>query len=348
MRLTLVGDHPPPYGGISIHVQQLHRFLLGAGVNANVLDIGKGKTQAPGVVGAHSWAEFAWHLQRLIRSAVLVHAHVSGNNSKAWAVAASLSAGRGPRMLTVHSGLFPAFASASARNRLLVRGSTQGYNKVVAVSAAVKEALFGCGVSDQKLVLMPAFLGSQVVPGELPVGFVEARARRQPLLAYAHHPSPVYGRPSIFKALRLLRSAYPEVGLLVMGPGTKSPEFERDARHFQVEGLIENLGEVPHASALAAVAKSDAFLRPTLADGDALSVREALALGVPTVASDASVRPEGTVVFPAGNERALCEAVVKGLSQKPTAGVPLDCGPSLLEMYRMLSNEKGEEHRAAF
>ena len=41
----------------------------------------------------------------------------------------------------------------------------------------------------------------------------------------------------------------------------------------------------------------DVLVRPTLSDGDAMSVREALHYGIPTVASDAVPRPDGVVVF---------------------------------------------------
>lgn len=43
------------------------------------------------------------------------------------------------------------------------------------------------------------------------------------------------------------------------------------------------------------------FLRPTKTDGDALSVREALAMNCPVLASDVSVRPSGAIVY--HNER---------------------------------------------
>lgn len=43
--------------------------------------------------------------------------------------------------------------------------------------------------------------------------------------------------------------------------------------------------------------KNTIYIRPTKTDGDSLSVREALALGVPVVASDAAPRPEGTFLY---------------------------------------------------
>jgi glycosyltransferase involved in cell wall biosynthesis len=43
------------------------------------------------------------------------------------------------------------------------------------------------------------------------------------------------------------------------------------------------------------------FVRPTLKDGDSISVREALVLGVPVVASRVGSRPPGTILFHPGN-----------------------------------------------
>ena len=54
MRVLLVGDYPPPQGGVAIHVQQLHRFLDERGVHVRGLDIGKGGWPAAGVVAVRS------------------------------------------------------------------------------------------------------------------------------------------------------------------------------------------------------------------------------------------------------------------------------------------------------
>ena len=43
--------------------------------------------------------------------------------------------------------------------------------------------------------------------------------------------------------------------------------------------------------------KSSVFIRPTNTDGDAISLREALYFGIPSVASDVVTRPEGTILF---------------------------------------------------
>ena len=36
-KIVLIGAFPPPYGGISIHIQRLHRYLLGKGYKCYVI-----------------------------------------------------------------------------------------------------------------------------------------------------------------------------------------------------------------------------------------------------------------------------------------------------------------------
>jgi glycosyltransferase involved in cell wall biosynthesis len=49
------------------------------------------------------------------------------------------------------------------------------------------------------------------------------------------------------------------------------------------------------------VEAADVMIRPTLTDGDALSVREALHMGKPVIASDIVSRPDGVVVYQTNN-----------------------------------------------
>lgn len=352
MRVLLVGDYPPPHGGVAVHVQQLHGFLREHGVEAVVLDIGKGGRPAPDVIPVRSPAQYGRRLAGFLREGWTVHVHTSGNNPKSWMLAATagIRAPRAPRVITLHSGLLPDYLAASVARRALARVALAGYSRVVAVSEAVREALARCGVPEEKLLLYPAFCGSQVRPGAEPSGLEAARRRHMPLLAMAHHPSPVYGRELMFRALRQLAERMPGVGLAVFGPGTHSEEFLRDARAHGVEGLIENLGELEHAAALAVMARCDAFVRPTTHDGDAISVREALALGVPCVASDVCRRPSGTVTFQAGRADDVVAQVLHALKRGPAPVASVDAGPVLMKLYSDLTQSKvlegGEIHAA--
>jgi glycosyltransferase involved in cell wall biosynthesis len=73
---------------------------------------------------------------------------------------------------------------------------------------------------------------------------------------------------------------------------------------------------------LQAMQSSDIMLRTTWYDGDAISVREALQLRVPVIASDNGMRPEGTHLIPARDLGALVAAVDKILDG-PSPRVPV-------------------------
>jgi glycogen synthase len=347
MRVLLIGDYPPPHGGVAVHVQQLHQFLRGRGLEAKVLDIGKGGRPAPDVLPVQSLAGFGLRLAGFLSAGWTVHVHTSGNNPKSWllAAAAGVPGPRSPRVITLHSGLLPGFLAGAHSRRVLARAALAGYARVVAVSPAIKEALVDCGVSEEKIVVVPAFCASQVKPGPVTASVAQARARRKPLLAMAHHPSPVYGRMLMFRALRLIADARPDVGLAVFGPGTQAPEFIRDAREARVASLLEDLGELEHDEALGLMARCDAFIRPTTHDGDSISVREALTLGVPCVASDVCTRPEGTYLFRAGQPPELAQRVLQALVEGPAQVSSPDAGPVMLELYAALAASQPVDER---
>lgn len=344
LKVALVGDFPPPHGGVAVHVGQLLAYLREQKVDVRGIDIGAGEEPPPpGVEKCKSAAALGGRLLELGRAGSVVHLHTSGNNAKSWALVAFVglfpAAGR---LLTLHSGLLPNYLAAGAR-RSAAWAALSRYGRVVAVSNEIRQALLECGLSVTELLVQPAFLASQVRPGPAPARFWEVRRRRAPLLCMAHHPSPVYGRRLAFQAVRSLLEHFPDLGLALFGPGTRSPELLIEARQEGVEGLLEDFGELPHAQALALIGGSDLFLRPTSADGDAISVREALALGVPCVASDVVRRPEGVRLFESGDPRSLagaaCEAI---LSPSGTVAGP-DAGPILLRTYRQLASRSTGE-----
>src|SRR5262249_1967123 len=71
--------------------------------------------------------------------------------------------------------------------------------------------------------------------------------------------------------------------------------------------------DVAHAATLRAMRTCDLFLRTTLYDGDAVSVREAIHLGVPVIATDNGMRPVGCDLIPIADAGALIRAIEQRL-----------------------------------
>ncbi|PYS32840.1 MAG: glycosyl transferase, partial [Acidobacteria bacterium] len=75
-------------------------------------------------------------------------------------------------------------------------------------------------------------------------------------------------------------------------------------------------GDVGHELCLTLMARSAVFSRPTLRDGDSISVREAAALGVPVVASNVGTRPEGVLLFEPGDVAGFVEQVNRAVGHR--------------------------------
>lgn len=349
MRVLLVGDVPPPPGGIALHVHQWARVLAERGAEVQVIDSGKGRHRGPGVRPLGGVAGLARESWGALEGSAVVHVHVSGNNPKAWALAAAFGGPQGGsrrRLLTVHSGIAPAFLARALRNRWLARAAMAGYGTVVAVSERIRHALAAVGASAQQLHVVPAFLGIRGAPAQLPPRVAALRAQCRPLIAWASHPSPAYGLAHALDALAVLGHAAPGCGAVVYGPGTAEPGFSAEVARRCTGVRVLGLGAIPHDEVLAVLRTADLAWRPTLADGDALSVREARALGVRVLASDAANRPEGVPVYRAGNARALALASLELLSRAPPpAGAGTGVEP-LWSLYLEAASEplqRGEE-----
>src|SRR6266849_10660962 len=60
--VLIVGDFPPQYGGVAVHVEVLQRAVRSRGGECTVLDIGKGQLPGDGVVPAGGYASFTARL----------------------------------------------------------------------------------------------------------------------------------------------------------------------------------------------------------------------------------------------------------------------------------------------
>jgi glycosyltransferase involved in cell wall biosynthesis len=330
LSVALVGDYPPPYGGVSVHVRALARGMRARGVDVLVLDIGKGDHRGDGVVPVRAPLAFARELAAAAARGRLVHVHTSGANPKSWLVALAASRARlpgGPRgVLTLHSGLGPAWLGASAERRALARAACAGFGRVVGVSGEIAESLMRLGVPADRIAVLPAFSPAQIAAGPPPQRLAAFRAAHAPLYAVALARGATYGEDLLDEALPLVRERAPRAGLVAFGPGSADGPL---ARRGGAGGVLA-LGEIPNEQALAVMAASDVFVRPTRADGDAVSVREALAVGCPVVASAVGHRPPGCLLFPAGDARALA-AQLAAAAHLPREGTPLVPGKDPLD-----------------
>jgi glycosyltransferase involved in cell wall biosynthesis len=197
--------------------------------------------------------------------------------------------------------MVPQYLSNHSGWRNLARTACRLYQEIICVSRPIEDALLAIGIDRKVMEVRPAF-----APPDRPAVTLD-----QPLVAWmdSHHPllcttlffRPEYGFPLLVNAIARLRQVYPAIGCIVMGSCEEGEEAPELVRQSSVENQMLLLGDVEHDSCLSVMTGSDLFIRPTLHDGDSISVREALALGVPVLASRTGTRPDGAHLFTPGD-----------------------------------------------
>ena len=319
-----------------MHVSGIHRQLMAAGVTCRVLDM---SLVRPGF-------GFGWTVLRHALRGWTLHLHTNGHNVKSWLLALGCGlAGqsRGGSILTLHSGMVSGYLlAAPGWRRKLAALACSLYTRVICAGPETRSALVSLGVDARSTEVLPAFLsaGSPEVSPES--GLLAWMGRHRPLFSTVLFFRPEYGFDLLIAALARLRRIYPSLGCLVMGSGEQRAEAEQRIREAGLENSILLLGDVPHDACLAWMSVCDVFLRPTLADGDSISVREALALGVPVVASRVGARPAGAILFRPGDVEEMLGAVELALAAKrgnpPRAAGSMD---RLMEIYRQVDGCRG-------
>jgi glycosyltransferase involved in cell wall biosynthesis len=329
MKILLIGPVPPPYGGISVHVMGIYRRLNSSGVPCLVLDPARGDNKI----------HFARTVARYAAESWTIHVHANGHNWKSWLLAmwcaAAGRAGGGFCILTLHSGLLPEYLHTGIGRRKMAALACRLYSRIVCVSPAIRESIVDLGIDERRTETAPASLGAEMPKVVLESLLVSWISRRRPLLSTALFFRPEYGFHVLVVGLRELRRRHPNVGCLVMGSGEGHKEALALLREAKLEGNVLLLGDVDHERCLAIMSRSHVFVRPTLQDGDSISVREAQALGVPVVASRVGCRPEGVLLFEPGSGEEMAEQVERALQASGIAAShSASCMERLMQIYR--------------
>jgi glycosyltransferase involved in cell wall biosynthesis len=234
-----------------------------------------------------------------------IHLHTNGHNRKSWLMAficgSIAGAFRVPAHLTLHSGMVAHYLTVQARCRTFAKLVCRFYERIICVSPAIEEALASLGVPRHRMEVRAAFAPPEYPAVSLDQPLVHWMENHRPLLSTTLFFRPEYGFPLLVDAIARLRQQYPSIGCVVMGSCEHGEDALDLVRQAGLEDHMLLLGDVEHDRCLSVMAASELFVRATLHDGDSISVREALALGVPVLASRTGNRPDGIHFFQPGN-----------------------------------------------
>jgi glycosyltransferase involved in cell wall biosynthesis len=313
-KVLLIGPYPPPSGGLSIQIFELKKLLSERGISCHVLDVAahkkSGNRKKPFLV---VFVTFALILLRFCLKKYILHHLTSGHNRKSWLISILCALlgllNNRKTILTFGSGLLPSYLKTiNPIEKTCIRAALKMAGRIVVRNAQSLQVLTEFGVPSSKIVLLSGFLGiSHIKMNGLPCALEAFIAKHSPIIGLHAGSGPEYGIKTVVEIFPSILRNYPNAGIVIFG-------VELDnLRGFDRNGLplerIHNAGHLSHRHVISLMARLDLFLRATLFDGDANSIREALALNIPVVASNTDYRPEGTIRFEVGNREDMIKKI---------------------------------------
>jgi glycosyltransferase involved in cell wall biosynthesis len=349
MRVLQLGPYPPPHGGVQSNLVAIHRYLLDAGLSAQVVNITRHrKREEGGVYYPKSWLELLWLLARLRYD--IIHLHVGGNVTVRLLGLSLLCCSIPGRkaVLTLHSGGYPSSREGRrARPRSLGGFVFRRFDRIIAVNPEIERLFQRFGVNPAKVRLIePHALPPALPEGNMPEAHGRFFETHDPVLVTVSGLEPEYDVPLQVEALGSVLDRHPKAGLVVIGSGSIEGELRALIARTPYRSHILLGGDVAHDEAMIAVHASDLFLRTSRYDGDSIAVREALHLGVPVIATDTGMRPPGVHLIPMSNAAALANEIEELLSRpegERRIGRATDENiAAVVDLYRELMREMGK------
>ena len=323
MTVLQLGPFPPPHGGVQTNLVAIREHLRRHHFAAPVINLTRHRRRdADGVFYPRSALELVRVL--LTTPADILHLHIGGQLTFRLLVLCLLCTSVPGRraVLTFHSGGYPSWAGGTARPWSFRGFVLRRLDAVIAVNHEIAALFERLGVPRARVHVIcpysPVATSERIdLPGDLRA-FLESH---NPLLTTIAGLEPEYDLPLQIRSMSAIRRAFPNAGLVIVGGGAMHRQLqaliasEREGRHVLL------CGDVPHAVTLRLLSESDVFLRTTWYDGDSISVREALQLGVPVIATDNGMRPSGVHLIPVSDSEAFCAAVAAVLGE-PAPKIP--------------------------
>ena len=312
MRVLILGAFPPPHGGVQTHVVALREFLISRGISCQGIHLTRHRQlDGNGLYYPRTALALAKLLLRLDYD--VIHIHVGGDLTLrllGLCLFCSLLPGK-RTFLTFHSGGYPSFPAAKNARPFSIRGLIfRRLSGIIGVNRELVDLFYRFGVPKERVrLILPYAFCHASTKGGLPAPLEDFFQQHEPVLITVGLLEPEYDLGLQIDTFGKIRKRFPKAGLLIIGAGSLEQALRIRIESKPYAGHILLAGDIPHSTTLRAVASSSLILRTTLYDGDSISVREALDLGVPVIATDTGMRPAGLHLIPISDPEALCKAV---------------------------------------
>ena len=308
LKIGIIGTCPPPYGGVTVHIQRLMKKLDELNIDYVLYDIfGVKRENKENRIVCIKHPKL-W----IIKYFLSPHNEIIHNQTTDWRgqIIVGLMGLLGKKTIsTLHSEkLIKSWKDYNVIKRKVIQIALKSTTILIVVNSDIREFCVSLGIDPDKIFLIPAFIPPALEKeemNEIPKDIRDFLDSHYPILSanafkiIFFKGVDVYGIDLCIELCYKLKQHWNDVGLLFFLPQIGDTQyFSKLQQRIIALNLQNNFLFVTQPYPFYPVLlKSSIFIRPTNTDGDAVSLREALYFGVPSVASNVVIRPEGTILF---------------------------------------------------
>lgn len=312
--IAIVGVIPPPFGGVSVHILREMELLRTAGFEVDLYEQ-SAKSDPDNSVHPLPKSKIGFFKFLMQIDCDLLHFHFSNHMASALAGLVLLLRSKQKYICTIHGeGLVKAWKGGRWWHRKLLKNYLCRADAIISVNPDVARFIQETiGVSDTELAVIPAFLPpstEELADENIPQSVAEFISGRRVVgthgwFGFFQDGVHVYGFDMIARLVALTKQRDIDVVFYTVISGSYDDSHREEILRLN-EPLKDRWRIIEDSFICAALyGKSDLFLRPTYTDGDSVSIRECLSLGVSVIASDAVKRPDQCAVFESRNQESF-------------------------------------------
>jgi len=354
-KILLVGMYPPPYGGITVHIERLKRILdKSRNYKCYVLDLSgvesneKNKNRNIILVKGNKIVRLIKALVRIKRfKGDIIHFHVSAfGNFKYVGILLVHSNNQAKKILTIHSGSFiQNYKKGSWIQKKMVIWSLKSFDYIISVNKLQANFIRENLKIKSRIVVIPAFL-----PPVYPENIIlkdeisSFKKKFQKVIVTSGFMLRYYGFHIIIEAFNEIANSHLfRAGLIIVYYTKEDLSYKNEILNM-VKGKanIKMYSSLDPASFATILRECSIFVRATDRDGDAVALREAAFFNKQVIASDCVERPKGVLLFKTMDKNDLKEKMKIALSD-PNYGKAESSekyGEKLIQLYNIIVSEK--------
>ena len=183
LKVALIGVYPPPYGGVSIHIQRLLAGCLGNNISCTVFDASRRVKKVPGVVNISR----IWNWLRFLASGQdIVHVHTSAINWVIPVIFFYLARIKGAGFVLSYHSLRNDCGDFGTLGLKMMKAMLKSASHCIAISSDIKEKLVSMGARPERVSIIPSYLPPVIKEeeiAEIPQNVWDFMAGHTPLIS---------------------------------------------------------------------------------------------------------------------------------------------------------------------